>query len=106
VCDLGAGTIREEIDAMKVIGGLGPELSRIVDGSTSLAIEGEKSVYQIGELIDRSQPALNSQVQTADSIATRVQHMASITEKRAPTVDLCESDEALHPAERRPQREG
>ena len=64
---------------MKVIGGLGPELSRIVDGSTSLAIEGEKSVYQIGELIDRSQPALNSQVQTADSIATWAMRLASIT---------------------------
>ncbi len=50
--------------------GLGPELSRIVDCSTALAIEGGKTVDPLAQLIDQSPPVLNSQVQiTADSIA-------------------------------------
>src|SRR6476661_6511453 len=59
-------TVVDEAD--KAVGGLGPELSRIVDGSTSLAIEAGKSVDQISKLIDQSPAVLNSQVQTADSI--------------------------------------
>jgi len=70
-------TVVDEAD--KAVGGLGPELSRIVDGSTSLALEAGKSVDQIGQLIDQSPPVLNSQVQTADSIATWAQRMAAIT---------------------------
>jgi phospholipid/cholesterol/gamma-HCH transport system substrate-binding protein len=70
-------TVVDEAD--KAVGGLGPELSRIVDGSTALAIESGKSVDQINQLIDQSPPVLNSQVQTADSIATWAQRMASIT---------------------------
>jgi phospholipid/cholesterol/gamma-HCH transport system substrate-binding protein len=70
-------TVVDEAD--KAVGGLGPELSRIVDGSTALAIESGKFVDQISQLIDQSPPALNSQVQTADSIATWAQRMASIT---------------------------
>jgi phospholipid/cholesterol/gamma-HCH transport system substrate-binding protein len=66
-------------EASKAVGGLGPELSRIVDGSTALAIEGGKTVDPLTELIDQSPPVLNSQVQTADSIATWAQRLASIT---------------------------
>ena len=66
-------------EANKAVAGLGPELSRIVDGSTALAIEAGKTVDPITQLIDQSPPVLNSQVQTADSIATWAQRMASIT---------------------------
>jgi phospholipid/cholesterol/gamma-HCH transport system substrate-binding protein len=66
-------------EANKAVGGLGPELSRIVDGSTALAVEGGKSVDQLGQLIDQSPPVLNSQVQTADSIAVWAARTASIT---------------------------
>jgi phospholipid/cholesterol/gamma-HCH transport system substrate-binding protein len=66
-------------EAAKAVGGLGPELSRIVDGSTSLAIEGGKARDQLGQLIDQSPPVLNSQVQTSDSIATWAARTASIT---------------------------
>jgi phospholipid/cholesterol/gamma-HCH transport system substrate-binding protein len=65
-------------EAAKAVGGLGPELSRIVDGSTALAIEGGKTVDPLGQLIDQSPPVLNSQVQTSDSIATWAAHTASI----------------------------
>lgn len=66
-------------ESAKAVGGLGPELSRIVDGSTALAIEGGKTVDPLAQLIDQSPPVLNSQVQTADSIATWAQRMAAIT---------------------------
>ena len=66
-------------EAAKAVAGLGPELSRIVDGSTALAIEGGKTIDPLGRLIDQSPPVLNSQVQTADSIATWAQRTAAIT---------------------------
>ena len=66
-------------EAAKAVAGLGPELARIVDGSTALAIEGGKTIDPLGRLIDQSPPVLNSQAQTADSIATWAQRTASIT---------------------------
>ncbi|MFY9922630.1 MAG: MlaD family protein [Mycobacterium sp.] len=61
------------------VGGLGPELSRIFDGSTSLAIEAGKSIDSITALIDQSPPVLESQVQTSDSIAAWANRLAAIT---------------------------
>lgn len=66
-------------EAATAVGGLGPELSRIVDGSTALAIEGGKTVGPLTQLIDQSPPVLNSQVQSSDSIAAWAAHMNSIT---------------------------
>jgi phospholipid/cholesterol/gamma-HCH transport system substrate-binding protein len=66
-------------EANTAVAGLGPELSRIVDGSTSLAIEAGKNQDSITQLIDQSPPVLNSQVQTAGSIAAWADRLASIT---------------------------
>jgi phospholipid/cholesterol/gamma-HCH transport system substrate-binding protein len=66
-------------EASKAVSGLGPELSRIVDGSTSLAIEAGKTKDSFTTLIDQFPAVANSQVQTSDSIATWAHHMASIT---------------------------
>jgi phospholipid/cholesterol/gamma-HCH transport system substrate-binding protein len=66
-------------EASKAVSGLGPELSRIVDGSTSLAIEAGKTKDSFTTLIDQFPAVANSQVQTSDSIATWAQHVASIT---------------------------
>jgi len=72
--------LRTVIDeSYTAIGGLGPELSRIVDGSTSLAIEAGKSIDPLVTLIDQSPPVLESQVQTSDSIATWANRLAAIT---------------------------
>lgn len=70
-------TVVDEAD--KAVAGLGPELSRIVDGSISLARGAAENQESITQLIDQSPPVLNSQVQTADSIATWADRMASIT---------------------------
>lgn len=54
----------------RAVGGLGPELSRIVDGSTALAVAGGRTVDPLAALIDQAPPVLDSQVQTSDAIAT------------------------------------
>jgi phospholipid/cholesterol/gamma-HCH transport system substrate-binding protein len=66
-------------EANTAVAGLGPELSRLVDGSTALAIDAGKTVDPLATLIDQSPPVLDSQAQTADSIATWANRMASIT---------------------------
>ncbi|OBK80002.1 MlaD family protein [Mycobacterium sp. 1164985.4] len=66
-------------EAATAVAGLGPELSRIVDGSTALAIDAGKTVGPITTLIDQSPPVLDSQVRTADSIQVWASRMASIT---------------------------
>ena len=72
--------LRTVIDeANRAVGGLGPELNRIVKGSTALAIESGNTVDPLTKLIDQSPAVLGSQVDTADSIAAWAQHMASIT---------------------------
>lgn len=62
----------------RAVGGLGPELSRIVDGSAALAIAGGRTVDPLAALIDQAPPVLDSQVQTSDAIATWAGHTAAI----------------------------
>ena len=66
-------------EAAKAVAGLGPELSRIIDGSTSLAIQAGENRDSITQLIDQAPAVLDSQVRTSDSIATWAQRVASIT---------------------------
>ncbi|MFM9034533.1 MAG: MCE family protein [Mycobacterium sp.] len=66
-------------EAAKAVGGLGPELARIVDGSAALAIEAGKNIGPITALIDQSPAVLESQVRTSDSIAAWARQMAAIT---------------------------
>lgn len=70
-------TVMNESD--RAVGGLGPELSRIVDGSAALAIAGGRNVDSLATLIDQAPPVLDSQVQTADAIATWAAQTAAIT---------------------------
>ncbi len=70
-------TVINESD--RAVAGLGPELSRIVDGSTALAIAAGQNVGPLTTLIDQAPPVLNSQVQTADAIATWAHRTAAIT---------------------------
>ena len=61
------------------VGGLGPELSRIVDGSTDLAIEARKHLDPLIRLIDQAQPVLDSQTNTSEAIAAWASQVASVT---------------------------
>lgn len=66
-------------ESYTAVGGLGPELSRIVKGSTDLSIEARKNLDPLIALIDQSQPVLNSQTDTSDSIQAWASHLATVT---------------------------
>ena len=66
-------------ESYTAIGGLGPELTRLVTGSTRLAIDADNNLDSLTTLIDQSAPVLDSQVNTADAIDAWAAHLASIT---------------------------
>jgi phospholipid/cholesterol/gamma-HCH transport system substrate-binding protein len=66
-------------ESYNAVGGLGPEIAHIVNGSTQLAIDARKNLDPLVSLIDQSQPVLNSQAGTADSIHGWAAHLADLT---------------------------
>ncbi len=63
------------------VGGLGPELSRLVQGSTKLATDADKNLDSLTALIDSSQPVLDSQSDTAGAIQTWAAKSAAIADQ-------------------------
>lgn len=63
------------------IGGLGPEISRLVKGSTALAIDARKNLDPLTSLIDQSQPVLDSQAETSDAIHAWAANLATVTKQ-------------------------
>lgn len=61
------------------VGGLGPELRRLVNGSTSLAIDARKNLDSLTTVIDQVQPVLDSQTDTSGSIQSWAANLADIT---------------------------
>jgi phospholipid/cholesterol/gamma-HCH transport system substrate-binding protein len=61
--------------------GLGPDLARLVRGSTRLASDARAHLPELTTLIDQSGPVLDTQADTADSIAAWASHLARITEQ-------------------------
>jgi phospholipid/cholesterol/gamma-HCH transport system substrate-binding protein len=68
-------------ESYTAVGGLGPELSRLVKGSTQLAVDADRDLDPLIALIEKSQPILDSQAHTADSIQAWAAHLASITDQ-------------------------
>jgi phospholipid/cholesterol/gamma-HCH transport system substrate-binding protein len=66
-------------ESYTAFGGLGPELSRLVKGSTAFAIDAGQSIDPLTTLIDQSSPVLDSQTQSADAVSAWAAHLASIT---------------------------
>ncbi|MFG1931038.1 MCE family protein [Mycobacterium sp. NPDC048908] len=66
-------------EAYVAVGGLGPELRRLVNGSTTLAIDARKNLDPLTTLIDQSKPVLDSQTDTAPSIQAWASNLASVT---------------------------
>lgn len=66
-------------EAYNAVGGLGPQLSDIVRGSTTLAIDARKNLDPLISLIDNSKPVLDSQVQTSAAIQAWASHLATVT---------------------------
>jgi phospholipid/cholesterol/gamma-HCH transport system substrate-binding protein len=68
-------------ESYNAVGGLGPELSRLVQGSTDLAIGADNSLQAITAVIDQSKPVLDSQAETADSVRAWAAHLAAVTDE-------------------------
>jgi virulence factor Mce-like protein len=66
-------------EANIAVGGLGPELRRLVTGSTTLAIDARANLDPLTTLIDQSKPVLDSQTDTAGSIQAWAANLASIS---------------------------
>src|ERR1700682_1069680 len=66
-------------ESYTAVGGLGPELSRIIKGSSDLAIDARKNLDPLIALIDQSQPVLDSQTHTSDAIQAWASHLATVT---------------------------
>src|SRR6202034_3073890 len=60
-------------------GGLGPELSRLVNGTSKLAIDARKNLDALTVLIDQSKPLLDSQTASSSSVQAWAAHLATIT---------------------------
>lgn len=68
-------------ESYTAVGGLGPELSRIVKSSTALAIDARHNLDALTTVIDQSKPILDSQIDTSDSIQAWASNIAQITKQ-------------------------
>jgi phospholipid/cholesterol/gamma-HCH transport system substrate-binding protein len=66
-------------ESFTAVGGLGPELSRIVKSSTALAIDARENLDALTTVIDGSKPILDTQIDTSDSIQAWASNIAQIT---------------------------
>ncbi len=74
--------LRTVIDeSYEAVGGLGPELRRLVNGSTQLAIDARANLDSLTTVIDQVQPVLDSQTDTSGSIQAWASNLADITEQ-------------------------
>ncbi|MGA5546194.1 MCE family protein [Mycobacterium sp. NPDC051198] len=62
-------------------GGLGPELSRIVKGSTRLASDSRAHLDDLTNVIDNVGPILDTQTDTADSVRAWAANLAGVTQQ-------------------------
>ena len=66
-------------ESYTAVGGLGPEISRIVNGTTTLAADARRNLDSLTNVIDHSKPILDSQTDTAGSIQAWAANLAQIT---------------------------
>jgi phospholipid/cholesterol/gamma-HCH transport system substrate-binding protein len=68
-------------EAYMAVGGLGPDLSRLVQGSTALAIDARANLDPLTLLIDQSKPILDTQTETGGSVRAWASNLATITDQ-------------------------
>lgn len=66
-------------EGYEAVGGLGPELSRLLKSATTLSSDSRKNLDSIINLIDESKPLLDSQIQSSDAIKAWAAHLAIVT---------------------------
>ncbi|HEX4559301.1 MAG TPA: MCE family protein [Mycobacterium sp.] len=74
------GDLKTVIDeSYTAVGGLGPELARIVKGTTTLAADARQNLDALTAVIDKSKPVLDSQTDSSNSIKAWAANVADIT---------------------------
>ncbi|MBB5161552.1 MCE family protein [Mycobacterium sp. AZCC_0083] len=68
-------------EAYTAVGGLGPDLSRLVSGTATLASDARKNLDSIVTVIDQSKPLLDSQADSSDSIQAWAGNLAVVTKQ-------------------------
>jgi phospholipid/cholesterol/gamma-HCH transport system substrate-binding protein len=66
-------------EAYTAFGGLGPEIHRLVQGGTNLAIDSKKNLPEQINVIENIAPILDTQTDTSDSVRAWAAHLATIT---------------------------
>jgi phospholipid/cholesterol/gamma-HCH transport system substrate-binding protein len=66
-------------EAYTAIGGLGPELARIVKGTTTLAADARNNLDALTTVIDKSKPLLDTQIDTSNAVQAWAANVAAIT---------------------------
>ena len=79
---------KEKIDSLltetsKAVGGLGPALQRLVDGTTNLAQGFQENLPQVNDIIANSAPILDSQVRSGDAIEQWSRNLNTLTAQSA-----------------------
>ena len=68
-------------EAYTAFGGLGPEISDLVKGATTLAIDARKNLADLTNVIDNVAPVLDTQTNTADSVQLWAARLANVTKQ-------------------------
>ncbi|QVI27304.1 MCE family protein [Mycolicibacterium neoaurum] len=66
-------------ESFTAVGGLGPELAKIVDGGIDLSIDARENLDPMLSLIDNVKPVLDSQTETSAAITNWADHVATVT---------------------------
>ncbi|MDV3124473.1 MCE family protein [Mycobacterium sp. 21AC1] len=66
-------------EAYLAFGGLGPDISRFVNGSTKLAIDAKQNISDLTNLVDNAAPILDTQTDTSDAVHAWAAHLAEVT---------------------------
>ena len=66
-------------EAYTAVGGLGPDLSRLVTGTSTLSTDARKNLGPLLTLIDQSKPVLDSPAASPDAVQQWAAHLADIT---------------------------
>jgi phospholipid/cholesterol/gamma-HCH transport system substrate-binding protein len=68
-------------EAYTAVGGLGPELARVVKGTTALTADARTNLEALTALIDQSKPILDTQTDSSDAIQAWAANTAAITDQ-------------------------
>ncbi|EUA40439.1 mce related family protein [Mycobacterium avium subsp. avium 2285 (R)] len=68
-------------ESYTALAGLGPDLSRLVRGSTKLASEARAHLNELTNVVDNVGPVLDTQSDTADSVQAWAAHLADVTQQ-------------------------